>query len=190
MGGDMVFIAAVVLTKNEELRITDCLKRLRPCVNFILVVDGESSDRTVTFSKKYADKVIHRPFSGSFADERNFAHAYLPRYFLTDPVYILHVDADEKFDESFLQKIREIIENSSVISFRFPRINLPDAKDYPDYQVRLLKNDEDIVWRREVHEIPYSKKHNKPIDQVSCETLDSYPIIHLPRLNTHKRPWW
>jgi len=87
-------VACVILTKDEEPRIEDCLKHIRPYVDYILVLDGESTDRTVEIAKKYADKVVVKPFSGSFAEERNYAQTLIPKDF----GWILWVDADELFD--------------------------------------------------------------------------------------------
>lgn len=177
-------VATIVLTKNEEFRIGDCLKRLRPYVDYILVLD-DSNDRTVNFAKPHADKILVKPFSGSFAEERNHAESHIP----PDYEWILHVDADEVFDEEFLRKMRGMVSNSEFDAYRFPRINMPDRKDWPDWQVRLLRRGK-AVWKRKLHEVPYALSEDRPIDQVSCETLDLYPIIHLERRKNQKRPWW
>lgn len=178
-------VCAIVLTKNEEPRIANCLKQLRPYVDYIVVVDGESKDRTVEIAEYYADRVHVKKFSGSFAEERNYAHGLVPVKF----TWVLHIDVDEIFNVTFLGRIKDIILKHRVDSFRFPRINLPDRKNYPDYQVRLLKKDK-VVWKRKLHEIPYSVNEDKPIDQVSVVTLGEYPIIHLKRRNDIKREWW
>lgn len=176
-------VSAIVLTKNEESRIADCLGLLKPYVDHILVLDGCSEDLTVEVARYYTDLIKVKPFSGSFAEERNYAQSLAPSE------WVLHVDADEIFNGVFLDKIKKIISNHKVDSFRFPRINLPDKKDFPDYQVRLMKKDK-VVWKRSLHEIPYSTNDDKPIDQVSVVTLDQYPIIHLKRREDEKREWW
>jgi glycosyltransferase involved in cell wall biosynthesis len=55
------FVSIVVTTFNEEKYIEKCLRSLRnqsyPCKE-IIVVDSESTDRTVEIAKKYADKVV------------------------------------------------------------------------------------------------------------------------------------
>ena len=93
----------------------------------------------------------------------------------------MHHDADGIFDIVVLKNIKKLVRDCRVDSFRFPRANMPDYKDWPDYQVRLLRNNGDIEWRGKLHEIPYSKKLNKPIDQVSVITLDECLIAHLER---------
>ena len=194
----MTRICAITLTRNEEGRIEECLKHLRPHVDFILVLDGESTDRTVEIAKKYSDKVVVRPFSGSFAEEKNHARTRVPK----NCTWILWADADERFDLALLRNVKEHLKHAEEIDaacWRFPRINLPGGKDWPDYQVRLVKNSRDVEWRGRVHEVPYLKTENVPLDQLDREgrtkklsviTADRYPVLHLPRRKDLKREWW
>jgi len=182
-------VACVVLSKNEELRIEDCLRRLRPYVDFIILVD-DSTDRTRELAKPYVDAILFRPgtLSGSFATERNHAEDYIPIGF----EWILHVDVDERFSQEFLENLKSIISIADPLidAYRFPRVNEPDRKDYPDYQVRLLRRGR-TIWKKDIHEVPYHPEKDKPIDQVgTIITLDKYPIIHAARREDQKREWW
>lgn len=191
-------LACFVMTLNEEPRIEGCLKHLRPCVDYLLVLDGVSEDRTVEIAKEYADHVEVKPFSGSFAEEKNYARTLVPK----DCGWILCCDADERFDKGFLRNIKENLEYAEKydqVCFRFPRVNLPDGKDWPDYQVRLMRNSGDIEWRGKVHEVPYFKPEDVPLDKLDQEergrrlgvsTADRYPILHLPRREDERREWW
>ena len=192
-------VACVVLTLNEEPRIRECLKHLRPYFDYLLVLDGGSSDKTVEMATKHADLVEMRPFSGSFAEEKNYARTLVPK----DYEWILWCDADERFDKGFLRNIKENLEFAEKydqVCFRFPRINLPDGKNWPDYQVRLIRNSRDIEWRGKVHEVPYYKPEDIPLDELDQEergervlgvsTVDRYPILHLPRREDERREWW
>ena len=191
-------VACVVLTLNEEPRIRKCLKHLRPYVDYLLVLDGGSSDRTVEIAEKYADLVEVRPFSGSFAEEKNYARTLVPK----DCGWILWCDADERFDNGFLRNIKENLEEAEKhdqVCFRFPRINLPDGENWPDYQVRLIRNSRDIEWRGKVHEVPYFKPEDVPLDELDqgkrekklgVSTAHGYPILHLPRREDERRDWW
>ena len=195
---DEIKVAAVILTKDEEPRIEECLRHIRPYVDYILVVDGGSKDKTAEIAEKYADKVVVKEFSGSFAEERNYARTLVPK----DCLWILWVDADERFDKGFLENMKVQIEEAEkghIVCFRFPRINLPDGRDYPDYQVRLFRNSRDILWKGDVHEVPYLVKENVRLDQIdSAErrrrlgvaTMDWFPILHLPRRKDIRRKWW
>lgn len=190
-------VASVILTKDEEARIEGCLLALRPCTDYILVLDGVSEDGTVKIAEKHADKVVTRPFSGSFAEEKNYARTLVPK----SCSWILWVDADERFDPGFLKNIKAHTEaqKGHGICFRFARINLPNSRNYPDYQVRLFMNSRDIQWKGDLHEIPYYIPENVPLDSLDdlkrefklfVITVNEYPIIHLPRRKDLDRIWW
>ena len=62
-------ISVIVPTYNEEKNIERCLKSLEnqtiPRNKFeVIIVDGQSKDRTVDIAKKYADKVIQQKSKG------------------------------------------------------------------------------------------------------------------------------
>jgi glycosyltransferase involved in cell wall biosynthesis len=67
-------LSVVVLTKNEEARIARCLESVR-WADELIVVDGGSTDRTVDICQSLGAKVIHHPFEGSFAVDRNLGLA-------------------------------------------------------------------------------------------------------------------
>jgi len=179
--GDSTKVAGIVLTLNEAAFIKDCLLHLRPYVDWLLLVDGVSTDKTVDLARPLPDQIITTRFSGSFAEERNHAQNRLP----TEYNWCLHCDADERFNEEFLQKMKQIIATNNVHCFRFRRINVD--KTYlnlllnpQDHQVRLIDR-RFCYWVRRVHEIVWHKEANKPADQHSVKELIDYPIIHLKR---------
>lgn len=191
-------VACVLLALNEENRIESALNQFKKYVDYTLVLDGESTDRTVEKARQIADKVEIHKFSGSFAEEKNYARTLVPK----NCRWILWTDADEIWDEGFLAKLQDNLQNAEkghVACFRFARINLPDSKNFPDYQVRLFLNSRDILWKGDVHEIPYLVNENIPLDSADKKerttklgvcTIDEYPIIHLQRRKDLSRIWW
>lgn len=181
MDGSTTKIAAVILTLDEEEFIASCLKHLEPYVDWTLVLDGQSKDGTLEIAQGNADQVISRKFSGSFAQERNYAQDRIP----LECNWILHCDADERFPKEFLENMRQIIKASGVHCFRFPRINRDQTYkklllNPQDHQVRLIDK-RFCNWARPVHEIVWHKIANKPADQYSVRELSEYPITHLKR---------
>ena len=200
-------IAIAVLVKNEADRLEQLFDSLRDAdVDCLHLFNDNSTDMTFRVFDKYARgnylmtaKTV--PFySDSFEQKKNWIHEQLKNYH-----WILHVDADERFDPYFLENIRDIIKNSDpTMSFAFPRLNLPGRKDYPDYQVRLIKNDGKLVWKGETHETLYPVNRSdsvisfiggsdEPYDHHGtnyCIKLDQYKIIHLARNRKHERKWW
>ena len=56
----MIDATAIVMTKNEEKNIVNCLKSMEGFAKRVVVIDCGSTDRTVELAKKYgADVFFH-----------------------------------------------------------------------------------------------------------------------------------
>lgn len=82
-------ITGVILTHNEEKNIEACIKHLRPHVSEILLLDTESTDRTVELARPLVDRIIVHPHVANFDPVRNQAIPYARHNWLW------FVDADE-----------------------------------------------------------------------------------------------
>ena len=56
-------ISAVIITKNEEANISECLKSIG-WVNEIILVDAESTDKTVELAKNFTIKNFYTQMGG------------------------------------------------------------------------------------------------------------------------------
>ncbi|MDP2923645.1 MAG: glycosyltransferase [Candidatus Omnitrophota bacterium] len=65
-------LSAVILSFNSEKKIGNCLASLAGWADEIIVVDGNSSDKTVDIVKSFNARAYKHDFLGSFAEERNF----------------------------------------------------------------------------------------------------------------------
>ena len=109
-------ISAVLITRNEERNIKKCLESLR-WVDEIVVVDGESADRTVEIAQSYGAKIVTHRFEGDFGKERNIGNENAA----SD--WILALDADEAIPESTRKEIEKILEEGSEFdAYNVPRI--------------------------------------------------------------------
>lgn len=180
-------VTACIPTWNEEQYIGHCLNCLRDKIDYIIILDEASTDRTLEIVQKTLEgfdyKVVRRTenrFFEKHSEERNYLTSLAP----TD--WVLHSDADELWLPELLEKGKEIIKvglescDPSVAAYRFPRINLPDFYNYPDYQVRLFNKDR-VKWVGSIHQIPIDIITGKQIDQGNCIVSLPYPILHLPR---------
>ena len=190
-------VTLMVPANNEEPRIEKFLKQFESYVDAILVVNDGSTDKTVEIAEKYADKVIQLD-SKKLPKPSHQVQIYNEGLKHVETEWILTADCDEVWDVGFLKNLKEIMAKyPDVMSFRFPRCNLPDGKDFPDYQNRLVKT-EWVIWKGEPHIVPHMRAEivgegevvEQPLDTISCETLDEYPIVHLPRRKDLRRPWW
>lgn len=110
-------ISAVVLTKNEENNIIDCLESIAWC-DEVVVIDDFSQDRTRELAERKNAKILQRNLGGNFAQQRNFGleNAKGP--------WVLFVDADERVPESLQKEIQwKTNNNSSVLGFRIRRVD-------------------------------------------------------------------
>ena len=156
-------ISAVILTKNEEAMIEDCLKSLSWC-DEIVVIDDYSEDRTLEIVKNYADnnrdgklKIYQRHLDNDFAQQRNYG---LER---ASGEWVLFVDADERVTKELKEEIQKQISlsNQSFAAFDIPRRNIRlGGREmrfggwWPDYVTRLFRKKDLGEWYGEVHESP------------------------------------
>ena len=180
-------IAAILLTLNEKNHVKECIQHVKPYVDYVYVVDGGSTDGTFDVATILADKVEKRPLITSFSEEKNYAWSQLPE----DIDWTLFVDADERFHDLLLPNLYDIIEgiveqHPETIAFRFPRANLPRCSDFPDFQTRLLKNNENIIWVNEIDEKPTLDGELVAGIPGKCMTVLDKPIWHF----REKRPRW
>ena len=116
-------ISAVLITRNEEYNIKRCLESLRGWVDEIVLVDGESTDKTVEIAKSYGAKIVNHPFEGDFGLERNIGNEN------ASGDWVLALDADEVIPPQTRKKIEEILENGSEFdAYNVPRLQYAVGK--------------------------------------------------------------
>jgi hypothetical protein len=147
----MTKLAAIVLTKNEEQHIGDCLDSLAWAERRV-VFDSFSTDRTCEIAREHGAEVMQHPFS-DYASQRNAAMQAV------EAKWIFFVDADERATPELADEITRIIADSlalsqtgggpgrgaDIVGWYVPRHNYLFGKltrgagYWPDYQMRLLK---------------------------------------------------
>lgn len=150
-----VELAAVVLTKNEERHIGDCLDSLA-WADERVVVDDFSSDRTVEIAQNRGARAVQHPFK-DFASQRNAALAAI------EAQWILFVDADERATAPLAEEVRRVIRQEgdrARAGWWIPRHNymighrMRGGGWYPDPQLRLLcRGRAGYDLARPVHEV-------------------------------------
>ena len=109
-------------------------------------------------------KVIGFPLNKDFSTYKNNLKSYC------NGDYIFQIDADEVPNEYLLDNLHEILSSNDVDVIFIPRVNtvegLTDSHiqkwgwqvndkgwiNFPDYQTRIYKNTNDIMWMNKVHE--------------------------------------
>lgn len=112
-------ISAVVLTKNEEKNIIDCIESIQFC-DEIIIIDDNSTDRTLDLVERFDEKikVFKRDLNGNFSLQRKFGVEK------TTNDWVLFIDADERVGSGLATEIKEnAIPNSVYGGFLIPRID-------------------------------------------------------------------
>ncbi len=100
---EQIKISAIILTKNSERHLQECIENIIDIVDEIIVVDGYSIDKTISICKKYPKvRFFQKSFEG-FAKERIFALGKVRGD------WVIQIDSDEVLTEKCASKLKEMI---------------------------------------------------------------------------------
>jgi len=159
-------VSVIIITKDEEKNISDCLRSVN-WADEIIVVDSESTDRTVELAKQFTDKIFISKWEG-YASQKRYALS------LAANEWVLSVDADERITPELKEEIFNL-STGDYSGFRIRRKNFLLKKEISscgwekDYQLRLFKKNKTDLNERLVHE--------KFVAQGKMGTLKN-PMIH------------
>lgn len=146
-------LSAIVLTRNEEKHIRDCLLSVRDFADELLVLDSHSTDRTIELAREVGARVEFRAFD-NYPNQRNAAIE------LARTEWIFFIDADERATPAVGQEIQSAICDLQYVGYWIPRRNIIFGKEIrhtgwsPDYQPRVMrKGFARFDPAREVHEL-------------------------------------
>jgi len=130
----------------------------------VVCVDGDDESVKRVLDECLADVVYNRKLDGNFSDQKN---SVIEK---SSGDYIFHIDADEYPNEILLQQLKQILEINEVDLIWIPRVNTVEGMtyhhiqkwgwrvnennwvNYPDYQARVFRRDNEIRWVRPLHE--------------------------------------
>jgi glycosyltransferase involved in cell wall biosynthesis len=144
-------LSVTVIAWNEEERLRACLESVA-WADEIIVVDAESTDKTVQCAREFTDKIWVRAWPG-FAAQKNFALEQ------ATGEWVLSLDADERVTPELRDRIGRIVRaNAPANGYSIPRKNVfwgawvRHGGLYPDYQLRLFRRAAGRFVDSEVHE--------------------------------------
>lgn len=165
-------LSVVITTWNEEKNLPRVIASVDGLADEIIVVDTQSTDRTVEIAKKLGVKVYTHKYEGIVEPVRNFSISK------ARGDWILLLDADEEVSPGLAKHIRAAIKENAADYFRVPRYNLIFGKWirsshwWPDYVYRLFKKGF-VIWDEAIHSIPSTRGQGLDFPQ----EVD-YAIIH------------
>jgi glycosyltransferase involved in cell wall biosynthesis len=175
-------ITVLIYTHNEEKNIIDCIKSAHLLSDMVVVIDSESTDKTVELAKKQNAEVFTFPYSLYVEPAREFGIKKAK----TDWVFIL--DADERITPELAEEVINVIarsettkqsqnnkeiatlsrqtrfaRNDKISYYKIPRKNifidkwLKHGGWSPDYQIRLINTKAFVSWPEQIHSTPLIK---------------------------------
>jgi len=145
----MAKLSVVVLTKNEESCIGQCLESVK-WADEVIVVDDESTDKTVEIVKKYDCKIFFRKMDIE-GKHRNWAYAQARNN------WVLSLDADETVTPELKVEIERVIQSGDFAAYDIPLRNFISnywvkyGGWYPASKVRLFQKNKFRYEEAEVH---------------------------------------
>jgi glycosyltransferase involved in cell wall biosynthesis len=145
-------ITGIVVTKNEELNIKDCLESMK-WLDEIIIVDTNSEDKTLAIAENYTDRIYSTEIE-NIPERRKYSLTHLS----ISNKWILFLDADERITPELRDEILSLSEDSGTCGYYINRRNYYFGKwikhcgIYPDYCLRLFRKDKGHVTDRIIHE--------------------------------------
>ena len=137
-------ITCIVLTKNEELNIRNCLESIKDLAERIVIVDSGSTDNTLNIASEYGCDIYKHDFK-SYAHQQNWAIDNVS----ISTKWVYRIDADEVVTADLKKEILEQTEkhsdddvNGFVMSFKIFFLGklLKHAGNYPFLNLVIWKN--------------------------------------------------
>ncbi len=167
-------ITAVIIARNEEAMIANCLETLHWCTH-ILVLDTGSNDRTKELAERTGAKVV-QAHGSTFAQWRNEAAQHVTTN------WIFYIDADERVTPQLAKVIESRVRRTDFDAYNIRRNNIHFGRWMQhggwqhDNLLRLMKKEHLKKWVGDVHEHAEILGRLGQIDE---------PLVHLTHRNLY-----
>jgi glycosyltransferase involved in cell wall biosynthesis len=168
--------AITVCNEHEELKrlLEQLVDNISPDDDIVIQADSDKVTDEVhslmdSYQEQYPDHIrtVFYPLKKDFANFKNNLKSECKKQ------YIVFVDADEYFSDTLIRNIHGLLEkNEAIECYRIPRVNTVEGItkehilkwkwqldeynriNWPDAQLRIIKNIDRIKWKGKVHEVP------------------------------------
>lgn len=147
-------LSVIILTKNSENDIADCIESVKSLTDEIIVIDDNSTDRTADLARHLGARVeICDDKSLNFAKRRDLG---LKK---TKSKWIIYIDSDERVNKELKESILKVINErvSEYQAYKLHRKNYYLGKhEWPHIELleRLFIKPSLKGWKGDVHETP------------------------------------
>lgn len=192
-------LSAVIITKNEETNIKDCINSLG-FADEIIVIDNYSTDHTADVAIKLKAKVFK--IQGiDFSKLRNLGKVK------AKGKWLFYLDSDERVSRGLSSEIIKLInQDGDTAAYEIPRHNYYFGEKWPyvEKMIRLIRKNNLVGWHGRLHESPEISgqigvldapiihyTHNNLQSMVDKTNEWSETEAELRLLNNHPRiVWW
>jgi glycosyltransferase involved in cell wall biosynthesis len=167
----MPSISYAITACNEHVELERLLfildQNIQDIDEVVIQLDTTATEEVKEVCYKYpAFTLIDFPLNRDFASFKNNLKSHCTKD------YIFQIDADEYLSFTLIDNISQVLElNPDVELFRVPRVNTVEGLtqehiqqwrwhvnqdgwiNYPDFQMRIIKNIPEIKWINKVHEV-------------------------------------
>jgi tetratricopeptide (TPR) repeat protein len=191
-------VSLCMIVKNEEQLLANCLYRVKPIVDEMIVVDTGSTDNTKVIAEIFGARLFDFEWSNDFSEARNFSLSK------ASGKWIMVMDADEVISPDDYEEFERLVTASkneprgySITTRNYTmRANTvgwrPNDGKYsreeagigwfPSEKVRLFPNHETIRFEYPVHELVDPGMQSAGISIEKCRI----PVHHYGDLNRPK----
>lgn len=144
-------LSVVILSKNEALRIGECIDSVLGWADEIILIDDFSTDATVKIAELKGITVIIKKMYNE-GKHRNWAYAQAKH------AWVLSLDADERVSPELREEITVLdLKSSKYSAYAIPRKNyigdywVKHGGQYPSAQLKLFQKDKFRYEEVQVH---------------------------------------
>lgn len=145
-------LSLCMIVRNEADWIARCLMSVKAAVDEMIIVDTGSTDNTIEIAKVLGAQVYDFPWTGHFAEARNYG--------LNQATgdWILWLDADEEVDAASAMSLRNVLDMDDKQLASIKLINYHGANPpHSDHAYllghhRLFRNGMGLQFRNSIHE--------------------------------------
>ena len=182
------------LTEVERL-LTQLLSQKHSEDEIVVLYDNNGTKEVLDYLQTVEGiKLVWDNFDGHFADWKNKLTA------LCTGDFIFQIDADEYLPDECVDLMHQILESNPEVDLYFvPRINTVSGLteehiqkwgwrvqngrvNYPDYQTRIYRNNQEVKWRNKVHEVIEGYRQFTVLPEV-----DALSLIHPKTIERQER---
>ncbi|WP_392552298.1 glycosyltransferase family 2 protein [Orbus wheelerorum] len=112
----MIELSVLIVAKNEQQNIADCIKSCQ-FAKEIIVIDDYSTDDTTQIATELGAKVIQRALAGDWGGQQTFAIEQ------ASYDWIFLIDADERVSAELAKQIEHVVKSNKQIAYWIQRQN-------------------------------------------------------------------